>query len=287
MILKNKIAELADRLMRAGIDDPRRAARAIIEHAAGISRAIQLSDPETVLTAAQIEQIDTMTDRRLRGEPLSRILGHREFYGLDFLVSPATLDPRPETELLVDRACAALDAHLNHTDLVSILDLGTGTGCIPISILTNYPQARAVAVDISPDALAVAASNARAHGVADRLAFIQSDWFSALSHVTFDLVVSNPPYIAADVVPTLDAAVRDFDPALALVGGVDGMDPYRRIFADMPRYLKPQGLGLFEIGYDQAAGVRQLAQAAGLDVCGVWDDDAGIPRVVGVRVGTG
>lgn len=281
MKIKEKIADLVQTLAKAEIDDPRREIRLIVKYAAGIDEVSQVVRPEQELSPDQIEAIDQMAIRRAAGEPLSRILGTREFYGLAFRLSPYTLDPRPETEILVDRAIEWIG---NRSENLTILDLGTGTGCIPISILKSCAQVRAVAIDVSADSLAVAAENARLHGVNDRLALIQSDWFSALSGVSFDLVVSNPPYIPAADVSNLEAAVRRFDPILALSGGIDGLDPYRTIFSTLHRYLKPEGLGLFEIGVGQRGDITRLATKSGLDVVQVWDDYAGIPRLVGVAV---
>lgn len=283
MKIKEKIDLVIGILAGLALDDPRREARLLVKYATGLDEARQITHPDQILTPPQIQAVDMMAARRAAGEPLSRILGRREFYGLEFELSPATLDPRFETELLVD---LALDFLQSRADPVSILDLGTGTGCIPIALLTQQPRLRAVAVDISPDALAVTATNARTHGVIDRLALVQSDWFSALSNVMFDLVISNPPYIPIGDIAGLQIEVQGFDPHLALAGGVDGLDPYRVIFGHLARYLKPGGRGLFEIGMGQRDEIAQIAMQSGLDVTGIWNDDAGVPRVVGVTVAT-
>lgn len=217
-----------------------------------------------------------LLQRRMAGESVARIIGEREFYGLAFSLNAATLEPRPETELLVDLAIAALPKGGR------LLDLGTGTGCIPISILANRPDASAIATDLSAGALAAARHNAARHDVTGRLDFRQGDWFEALDPATglFDLIVSNPPYINSDIIATLAEDVRQFDPLLALDGGPDGLAPYR-ILANAARgWLKDGGQMLVEIGYDQGQVVPALFAAAGFSEVGVHQDLNGLDRVV-------
>jgi len=264
-------------LAERGFATPALDAKLLVGHALGFS-ALQLAiherEPVSTLSASSVTDL---MNRRLSGESVARIIGHREFYGLEFQLSGATLEPRPDTELLVDLALEALPqgGHL--------LDLGTGSGCIPISILFNRGDARGIASDINPAALEMAAANAARHGVTDRLAFRQGDWFGALGQVDnahFDLIVSNPPYIATAVVETLAGEVKDFDPRLALDGGVDGLGPYRIIAKEAPNWLRPAGKLLVEIGYDQGDAVSGLFAAAGFERISVHKDLAGLDRVV-------
>ncbi len=191
-----------------------------------------------------------------RGVPLSRLMGSREFWGLDFKLSPATLDPRPDTETLID---AILKTFLNGKAPLRILDLGTGTGCIIISLLSEYPEAQGVAVDINPKTLKVAQENAENNGVSDRLTLLQGDWFSPLSpRDAFDIIVSNPPYISESDYKTLDKNVLDFDPLQALVGGKDGLECYRKIAKGFKNHLSPGGALVLELGYDQEEDVHQM-----------------------------
>jgi release factor glutamine methyltransferase len=214
--------------------------------------------------------------RRLRGEPVARILGRKEFYGLSFVLNEATLIPRPETELLVDLALLALKP-IAHPDL---LDLGTGTGCIAISVLANNAAAEAVATDLSPEALVAARANALAADVAERLTFAQGSWFVPLGKRgrRFDLIVSNPPYIESRAIDGLEIDVRRYDPRLALDGGPDGLDPYREIAAEALHWLKPKGALMVEIGSTQGESVPKVLEEAGFSRVTVEKDLAGLDR---------
>lgn len=235
-----------------------------------------LREAETV-TPEQAARLANMMQRRLGGEPVARILGEKEFYGLGFGLNAATLVPRPETELLVDLGLKAIGGQA-----ANLLDLGTGTGCIPIAILINARQALAVASDVSAAALTCAHANAVRHDVTDRLALLQGSWFEALGDQErkFDLITANPPYIESAVIQTLDAEVRVHDPLLALDGGPDGLDPYRIIVGQARRWLHPGGQLLVEIGSDQGRAVAELFRAAGFGQVGIRQDLAGLDRVV-------
>jgi release factor glutamine methyltransferase len=233
--------------------------------------------------------VAALLQRRMTGESVARIIGEREFYGLPFALNEATLEPRPETELLVDLALAHLPPG------GQLLDLGTGTGCIPIAILANRPDARAIATDLSARALEAAAENAERNGVADRIRFLQGSWFEPLSPFDrlrmrsdapfrFHLITSNPPYITSAVVDTLEREVKDFDPRLALDGGADGLAPYRVIAAQAADWLDPDGAVLLEIGYDQGAAVSALFLEAGFENVAVHRDLNGHDRVVAARL---
>ena len=239
---------------------------------------LELVNRERELPAAEaLEKFKAMAERRLRGEPVDRILGEKEFFGLKFSLNAATLVPRPETELLVVRTLALLEGRHHKR----ILDLGTGTGCIAISVLTESPSAAAVAVDASGEALVCARANAERHGVTKRFEAREGSWFEPLeAGDKFDVIVSNPPYIARKTIETLSPEVKDHDPRLALDGGPDGLDAYRVILADAARWLKSDGWVVVEIGADQGPQVGALMHKAGFEDVTVEKDLAGLDRVV-------
>ena len=218
--------------------------------------------------------------RRVEGCPTAYLTGRRDFYMLSFEVSPAVLIPRPDTETLV---VAALDA-LKGVAAPRILDLGTGSGCVAVSLAHALKAAGVTAVDVSPDALATARRNAAAHGVAERVVFLEGDLFAPLPPAaSFDAIVSNPPYIAPSEFPALAVDVRDHEPRVALDGGPDGLSFYRRIAADAAKFLSPGGSLLVEIGSTQADAVAGLLSAAGLSGVAVTRDGSAHPRVVSAR----
>jgi len=254
-------------------------ARLLLQHVLGLDHAALISaahDPVEITAAARFH---ALVARRARGEPVSRIMGHREFRGLSFLISPAVLDPRPETEVLVDMVLAD---QYDRNAPIRFADIGTGSGVIAIALLSNLPNARCVASDISPDALEVACSNARIHGVHDRFEPVKSDLFRAL-HGAFDFVVSNPPYIRRDDIGTLDREVRLNDPRAALDGGADGLEAYRGILASAASHLRREGALYLEIGAGQRNPVTAIAQRLGWHVLGSEKDLAGIDRVLVLR----
>lgn len=221
--------------------------------------------------------LERLGERRLAGEPVSRIIGRREFWGLDFELSPATLDPRPETEMLVADIVAFGQSR---TDL-RFIDLGTGSGAIAVAVLAAVPDAQGVATDISPDALAMARQNAVSHEVADRLTLHQGSWWQAVPPLdTFDVIVSNPPYIATARIAELSPEVRIFDPKPALDGGFDGLDAYRQICAQAARRLRPGGMFLLEIGATQAEIVTKIVTRGGFARAETIKDLAGLDRVI-------
>jgi release factor glutamine methyltransferase len=270
-------------LGRLGFESAALDAKRLTGHALGLDALGLATRENEPVDAAAAERVAGLLQRRMSGESVARIIGEREFYGLPFTLNAATLEPRPETELLVDLALDALP------EGGRLLDLGTGSGCIPVAILVNRADARAVATDFSAEALAMARENAGRHGVTERLEFRQGDWFGALqvgprtpagAYGPFHLIVSNPPYIASAVVRTLMPEVRDFDPRLALDGGPDGVAPYRVIAAEAARWLAPGGRVLVEIGHDQGAAVRELFLAAGFTDIHLYRDLNGLDRVV-------
>jgi release factor glutamine methyltransferase len=243
-------------------------------HALGLDALSLATREQDPVSDADASHVAELLQRRMSGESVARIIGEREFYGLPFRLSPATLEPRPDTELLVDLAIERLPQGGR------LLDLGTGTGCIPIAVLANRPDASGVSTDLNPEALAMARENAERNGVTDRLGFAQGNWFEAVRPELFDLIASNPPYITSAVVETLAPEVRDFDPRLALDGGPDGLAPYRIIAEQSARFLVPGGQVLVEIGYDQGAAVAELFALHGFADIAVHKDLNGLDRVV-------
>lgn len=261
--MQNKEEDLRQRLAAAGVERAAWEARLILE---------EYGDDGAALAAALA--------RRIAGEPLSRIFGHQEFWSLRFDLSPETLDPRADTEILVE--CALKGFTKNPPQ--RILDIGTGTGCILISLLHEWTEARGIGTDLAAGAVEMARRNAVRHGVADRATFIHTNFADGIEGV-FDLVVSNPPYIRSDEVPNLATNVREYDPILALDGGADGLDAYRSILTEIKKCLAPGGTALFEIGHDQADEITRLVAEYGATHCRLVPDLAGILRVVECRWG--
>lgn len=270
----------AARLLRqAGIETPELEARLLLCHATGLSHEAYVAALNDALAPDAAARFGAFVERRLAGEPVSRIIGVREFYGRPFRIDASTLDPRPDTETLIEAALAMVD---RETPL-DILDLGAGTGCILITLLAELPQASGVGVDKSLPALERARANAQVLGVGDRARFIAGDWLDAVSGV-FDLVVANPPYLSAADMAELAPGVRDHDPWPALDGGPDGLSAYRRIAPGLRKALRPGGFALFEIGHTQAEAVSGLLAGAGLaPEEEPWRDLAGRARVVAAR----
>jgi release factor glutamine methyltransferase len=251
------LALIAQRLAAAGIEDARREARIILAATLGTDAAGLLM-VESVAPA----QFQTMLVRREAREPLAYILGRREFWGLNFETSPATLIPRPDSESLIEAACAAFP---ERAVVRKILDLGTGTGCLLLAALTEFPSAFGIGVDISPAAAALAARNAQTLGLASRAAFLAGDWAAPLAG-PFDLILSNPPYIPHADLAGLMPEVRDHEPITALNGGADGFDAYGTILIALPALLAPSGAAVLELGAGQAQIFICLARSAGFHV---------------------
>lgn len=253
---------------------PSSEARLLLRHLLDRPAAWLEAHRDEALDVAVAARLAALVARRAAGEPIAYLVGSREFYGRDFAVGPAVLIPRPETELLVDLAKEALAA----LEAPRILDLGTGSGCVAITLALELPHAEVWALDVSVAALAVARSNAER--LSARLRLLASDWFEAIADQRFDLIVGNPPYIAAGDAHLAQGDLR-FEPALALACGSDGLDAIRHIVAGAPAHLHAGGVLLFEHGYDQAAAIAELLQAAGYADIGQHRDLAGIVRVSG------
>ncbi len=279
-MLKNLYQEILSDLRDAGIDTPDLDARIIIEERCGYSYSDIICHPDSLITKDQHNKIISDLQQRIQGKPISRIYGNREFWGLDFQISKDTLDPRPDTELIIERSLSCFPKDMN----LRILDLGTGSGCILIALLSEYKNASGLGVDVSAGALKYAKINAKKHGCTSRSEFVCGSWFDLVIG-EFDLIVSNPPYISNQIIPTLSKEVRIYDPILALDGGEDGLNPYKIIFPQLKKYLKPHGKALFEIGYDQEKTIMRLAGESGFSDAVIYRDLSGNPRVVDISCG--
>jgi len=266
-------------LRDGGIDTPGLDARVLLCHSTGLSHEAVIAQGSEPLPPAAAARLTDYVTRRLAGEPVSRIKGYREFYGRDFRIDPHTFDPRPDTETLIGAALRIVAEEGLDTRPLKLLDLGTGSGCILLTLLAELPNAEGLGTDLSPGALRLAAVNAGRLGVDGRTRFVAADWFEGLSG-QFDLILANPPYIAAGEIAALSPEVAGHDPKAALDGGADGLDAYRCIAAQAAAFLAPGGHLLVEIGPTQAQAVAGLFRAAGLavDEDGALLDLAGRPR---------
>jgi release factor glutamine methyltransferase len=266
----------AELLSNAGIPEPRREASSLLQHAIGRDRAFLLAHPEHTPDGEHTSRYRGLLARRAQREPFHYITGIKEFFGLEFAVSPAVLIPRPETERLVERGIEILSG----VDKPRFCEVGVGSGCISIALLVSLPGASAVGLEISGDALAAASANGRRHRVGDRLELRPSDIFAAVGPgEKFDLIVSNPPYVPAAAIEGLQPEVRDHEPRSALTDGADGLSIIRKIVAESPDFLEPGASLLFEFGFDQARQVRALFSPDLWASVRFEDDLQGIPRI--------
>ncbi len=275
------LARVVASLVESGVEPAQASddARLLLRAAAGLTRLELAMSPEAPLTAEQADRLAAFTSRRAAREPISRILGARGFWTLDLVVSPNVLDPRPDTETLVETTLALIE---DCQAPLSILDLGAGSGAILCALLSELPRARGVATDLSPDACAATRENLARCGFGARAQVVRGRWGASLTG-PFDVIVSNPPYVRAGDLDALDPEVRLHDPALALDGGADGLVCYRDIIDDLGRLLAPNGLAAFEVGFDQAASVATLLGAQGFVVERIARDAGGHDRVVAAR----
>ena len=256
---------------------PENDARYVLKYRAGIAYSDLITKADMQVAQDIASKIDADIRQIQSGKPLSKIYGEREFWGLPFDVTEDTLDPRPDTETLIEAVLKKVDDDRP----VSILDMGAGTGCILISLLHELPKATGVGVDISESALKTAEQNAKKNDVDSRCVFTRSEWGENVNQ-SFDIVVSNPPYICSDVIPELQDSVKNYDPILALDGGKDGLQAYKIIFSQLSGLLKPQGKAFFEIGYDQSETVARLSRESRFSVVESYADFAGHIRVLEV-----
>ena len=259
-------------------DTAARDARILVADALGLDRLALIVNPDHPVSPTDQQRVADHLASRVAGAPVSRILGWREFWGLAFRLGPDTLDPRPDSETVVQ---AALDATADRPQApLDIVDLGVGTGCLVLSLLSERPHARGLGVDCTPGAIQVARVNARALHLDARMGFLVANWCTALAGNIADIIVANPPYIAQGALDNLDRVVRDHDPRTALDGGFDGLDAYRAIAADLPRVMRVDGTAVLEIGHGQRHAVCEIVNCAGLAVTDVYQDLSGRDRVI-------
>jgi release factor glutamine methyltransferase len=269
------LAHAGSLLAENGVPNARMDAAVLVKFVTGYDKTFQIAHPEIELIGSQEQILNDAVGRRTAREPLQYITGHQEFYGIDFEVTPDVLIPRPETEILVERAIEIL----KNTDQPRLCDIGTGSGCIIISILQNITDARALAVDVSLQAMEVARRNAGKIGVNNRLNLLVSDVFDSVVAEKFDVIVSNPPYVPETDLPGLQSEVRDHEPLLALTGGAKGLDIIGKLIEQSPEYLRASGTMLIEIGFNQSEKVEQMFDRS------IWSDVEfvadlqGIPRI--------
>jgi release factor glutamine methyltransferase len=273
------LREASQALDHAGVADARREASSLLAHVMQKDRTFLISHAEDALDESVVRDFAAAIDRRASGEPAQYITGVQDFYGRSFRVTPSVLIPRPETELLVEAALAVMNEN------AMVCDVGTGSGCIAVTLLCERADARAVAVDISEAALEVARENAQAQSVQDRLQLVVSDCFSQLNVTTqeFDLIVSNPPYVSAKALPGLQREVRDHEPIVALSPGSDGLSVIRRLLSDAPTFIRGKGHLIMEIGFDQGEAVSELVNPSIWTLNNILPDLQGIPRIVVLR----
>jgi release factor glutamine methyltransferase len=280
--VEDALAWGVERLYHASIPSERMTAQLLLAHALGVERTYVVAHPEREIDDEEADRFKEAVERRASGTPFQYITGRQEFYGLEFEVTPDVLIPRPDTEVIVDGA-KAYWAKMPDREGRRVLDLGTGSGAIAVALSRELDGARVYATDVSGAALEVAKRNAARHGAAVR--FARADLVEAFSG-PFSIVATNLPYIPATVVEGLQVEVRDFEPRVALVGGEDGLDLYRRFFDDLPRVLAPDGLVLCECGFTQADALEALASERDLRFVDRLDDLQGIPRTIVFGLGS-
>ena len=279
------ITEGASRLHSSGIDQERRTAGLLLCHVMGIDRTRLLTRSEEQIDEAQYLAYLALVVRRAAGEPAQYLTGHQEFYGLDFIVTPDVLIPRPETEFLIERVMNVVEDARQESLL--IVDVGTGSGCIAVTVAKQLLRARLIATDASPAALNVARTNAERHGVRDRIEFLEGDLFAPLAERglegAVDVLASNPPYVSEERPELIQREVYEWEPHEALFGGVDGLDFHRRLIAQSPHYLKPGGYVVLEIAFSQVDSVSEMVKVSAFELLDTTRDLQGIPRTLCLR----
>jgi release factor glutamine methyltransferase len=283
--ISQAVIEGANRLQANGIDQERRTAGLLLCHVTGIDRTHLLTRSEEQIDETHYRDYLALVERRASGEPIQYLTGHQEFYGLDFIVSSDVLIPRPETEFLIERVINLLKGDAVSSPL--IVDVGTGSGCIAVTLAKQLPRSRLIATDASQAALTVARENAERHGVYDRIEFLEGDLLAPLSdrglEGAVDVLASNPPYVNAGSREALQREVRDWEPGAALFGGADGLAFYQRLLMDGLRYLKPGGSLVVEIGYGQLDSITGLVNRSLWKLADTIPDLQGIPRILTLR----
>lgn len=275
------LTEATQALNKGGVPEARREAGALLAHVLQRDRTFIISHPDEQLEPDNLETFRLQIHRRARGEPMQYIIGLQDFFGLEFEVTPDVLIPRPETELLVE---TALELTISRDRALKFCDIGTGSGCIAIAILRKRSQAQAIATDISKQAVKVAQRNAIRHSVSERMSFLLADALTGLrEQPTFDLIVSNPPYVASEALAGLQREVREFEPRMALTAGRDGLSIIRRLLTEGYPRLVPGGFMILEIGFDQSAAVEELIRSTRWKKLDIHKDLQGIPRIVALQ----
>jgi release factor glutamine methyltransferase len=276
--IRQLLDELSGQLIAADIENPRKEARLLVQHVTGLEVAQIIGDPDQSLGADDIRRIRDLTTRRSASEPLALITGVKEFWSLPFAVTPDTLIPRPDSESLIE---AALEATPGRNQKLRILDLGVGSGCLLLALLSELPRAWGLGVDLNPAAIATAKRNADTLNLEDRVAFSCGNWGDSLSpdeNGKFDLVICNPPYVTENEWRELDGNIRLYEPRLALDGGPDGLQAYRSISAQLGLYLAPLGIAIIEMGYGQHVDIKEIFERSGHRVQGMRQDFSKVNR---------
>ena len=279
--LHERLADARDRFLRAGIsrDEATLDAEVLARHVLACDRATLLTRARDPLPSAFERLFEDLVQRRVAREPVAYIVGHREFWGLEFEVTPAVLIPRPETELIIEEALSSWPAR----DAVRrVIDVGTGSGCLAVVLAIEFAAAKVIGTDLSPEALEVAGRNGARHNLGGRVSFIRANLLDRISGAA-DLIVSNPPYLRAGDAPELQPEVARYEPSSALYAGADGLDVIRRLFAEAPPHLADNGQLIVEFGFDQEPGVRGAAERTGWTIDRIRQDLQGIPRVAVLR----
>ncbi|WP_273789011.1 peptide chain release factor N(5)-glutamine methyltransferase [Bartonella sp. ML70XJBT] len=277
--LNNVIRQTQEKLRTQGVSEANLEAKMLVEWITNTNAADRILQPNFCLSFEQIAQLESAIQRRIAGKPVYRIIGVREFYGISFALSQETLEPRPDTETLVDLVLPFLKKQSEKSEKITLLDMGTGSGAIAIAILKQVPQSYAVAVDISENALKTATKNAKNANVINRFTPLLSDWFDSVTG-QFDLIISNPPYIPEKDIQNLAKEVRLYDPLRALIGGKDGLTFYRKLSDKAANYLKAEGYVAVEIGCFQEKEVCDLFEKNGFKCLEIRKDLSGIPRAL-------
>lgn len=284
--IRAAVREAANRLAGAGVDTARLDAELLMARALGLAREETFLSPDRQLSAREMAAFEALVSRRAAREPVARIIGTKEFWSLQFALSPETLVPRPDSETLVAAVLQEIGEAVNGP--LRILDLGTGSGCLLLALLSEMPGATGIGADCDPEAVVVARQNARRLGLQERAEFREGDWFGALEagarSPRFDVIISNPPYIETGEIARLAPEVASFEPRAALDGGADGLEAYRRIAASAYEYLAPDGRIFLELGAGQEKAVSKILEHHGLGVHGQYKDLAAVLRVISASV---